>query len=189
MPEGIPDQRSPPAAPEHGCDVERVGGHGELAVLVAPGTARPVGIHLDAEPVGVGQIERLADEMVGHAGPLADFRQMAQEAPERGPVGQQDREVVQPQPAAPRDRRGARTLVQLDQRRGAPGPPRRATRPGAVERLQTEDPPIPLERARQIRHLQADRAQPSRGGEAVARWGDAIGLGARLPAVGEVSSR
>ena len=56
---------------------------------------RPVGVDLDAQAVGVRQIERLADQMIGHADANAQRRQMRREAPERGAVRQQDREVIE----------------------------------------------------------------------------------------------
>jgi hypothetical protein len=78
--------------------VERLGGHHELPLLDAPGGARPVGVHLDPQPVGVLQVERLAHPVVRRAGALADLRQVRHEAPQRGAVGEEDGEVVQPQP-------------------------------------------------------------------------------------------
>jgi len=52
---------------DHALDVERVAGHGELTIVVSPGVARPIDVDLDAQAVRVGQIERLADQVIGHA--------------------------------------------------------------------------------------------------------------------------
>ncbi len=88
---------------------------------MSPGIARPIGVHLDPETVGIAQVDGFAHEVIGHSGALADLAQMAEEPPERGALRQQDREVVQPEPASARHGARARTLVQLDDRRRAAG--------------------------------------------------------------------
>src|SRR5215210_4888565 len=53
---------------EQALDVERPGDHRETTVLVAgPLISRPVGCQLDAVAVGVAQVERLGDAVVGGA--------------------------------------------------------------------------------------------------------------------------
>src|SRR6185295_11628210 len=47
-------------------DVERFGGHRQLAVGFAPRGARTVGVNLDPETVWIGEVQRFADEMIGH---------------------------------------------------------------------------------------------------------------------------
>ena len=47
--------------------VQRQRRHLELAAVVAPLVARAVAVELDAVAVRIGQIQRLADEMVGDA--------------------------------------------------------------------------------------------------------------------------
>src|SRR5262245_38321384 len=44
-------------------DVERIGGHLELAATVTPLAARPVRVDLDAEGVGIPQVDRLTHEV------------------------------------------------------------------------------------------------------------------------------
>ncbi len=90
--------------PEQAVDVER---HGREARrdLSLPHLARPVPVDLDPVPVGVAQIERLADEVVGqpderHA--VAD--RMREPAREVDPPRDEEREVVEPGRAGNRSR-------------------------------------------------------------------------------------
>ena len=48
-------------------EVERKRGHLQHAVLLRPLAARPIVVELDAVAVRVGEVERLADQMVGGA--------------------------------------------------------------------------------------------------------------------------
>ncbi len=101
--------------------VERLGRHHELAVGVLPRRTLAVGIDLDAESVGIREIERFAHQVVRHPGPFAACRQVREQAPERRAIGQQDREVEKPE-AAPAVRRcRAGHGVQRDERRGVAG--------------------------------------------------------------------
>ena len=58
-------------------------------------------------PSGIGQVERFADQVIGHAGGGAERRQVREEAPERRAIGQEDGEVIEPERGAPRRRRDA----------------------------------------------------------------------------------
>jgi hypothetical protein len=84
--------------------VERDRRHRQLARFVTPRRTRTVGVHLDADAVGIAEVERLADEMIRHSGALADLGQMTQEAAEGRTIGQQNGEVIQTDAAAPLDR-------------------------------------------------------------------------------------
>ena len=96
--------------------VERVRRHHEFSVLLPPGALRTVGVDLDPQPVRIAEVHRLAHQVVGHPGTLADLGQVPHEAAELRPVRQQDGEMVQAQPAAARHRRNPGALAQLDQR-------------------------------------------------------------------------
>jgi hypothetical protein len=76
--------------------VHRVGGHHQLTAVALPGVAWTIRIHLDAEAIGIGQVERLAHQVIARAGPHADLPEMADEPPERLARRQQDREVEEP---------------------------------------------------------------------------------------------
>ena len=105
-----------------------------LRDLALPELARPVGVDLDAVPVGVAEVDRLADEVVGRARQAhALAHRVGDPEREAAPVRQQQREVEQP--GAPGRRLRARHLDQLEQartvrrrasrdRRPAPGPSR-----------------------------------------------------------------
>ena len=49
-------------------DVDRVGADAHLVAVADPLVARAVAVDLDAVPVGVAQVDRLADDVVGEAG-------------------------------------------------------------------------------------------------------------------------
>ena len=96
-------------------NVHRVGGHHQFAIHPPPGLARPVGVDLDAEPIGVLQVERLAHEMVARAGVDADGTEMPDEAAERRAIREEDREVIEPETRPRCDGPDAGDLIQLDQ--------------------------------------------------------------------------
>src|SRR5690606_27745900 len=56
----------------------------ELTVAIHPVFARHVAVDLDLQAVGIDQVERLAEEVVGAAEPLSLIRRMYDEAPEIG---------------------------------------------------------------------------------------------------------
>jgi len=77
-------------------EVQWVGGHAQPAVLTRPSGAWAVGVQLDAIAFRVGQVERLADEVVGGAlERIAVLEQIAQGAGEVAAGGEQDGEVVE----------------------------------------------------------------------------------------------
>ena len=61
-----------------------VGRHVELRPLQPPGAARPIGVDLDAEPVRVAEVERLAHGVVGAASVDARVAEVTDEPAERG---------------------------------------------------------------------------------------------------------
>jgi hypothetical protein len=62
-----------------------------------PFLARPVAIELDPVPLGVGEVERLADEVVGRAAQVpARIEDSAERAGEVGPGRDEERQVEQP---------------------------------------------------------------------------------------------
>ena len=62
--------------------VERDRRHRQFLAVVTPARGRTVGIHLDPQPVGIGQIDRLADLVVRHPGLHAHRPQVRDEASE-----------------------------------------------------------------------------------------------------------
>ena len=95
--------------------VQRQRGHLQLAVGVAPLLARAVAVELDAVAVGIGQVQRLADEVVGD--PVqrpAGLGQPGQRMGEVQPRRIQDRQVIEAGgPPVERGRR--RVTVQPDE--------------------------------------------------------------------------
>src|SRR3954463_6084739 len=60
-------------------DIEMVGGHVQLSLVVAPRVAWPVGVDFDAQAVGIREIDRLTHEVVGHSCMSPDLRQVRNE--------------------------------------------------------------------------------------------------------------
>src|SRR3954470_21195244 len=94
-------------------DVEMLGGHVQLPLVVLPRVARTVCIDLDAESVRIGEIYGFADKVIRHPGIRADLRQMRDEASKRCAVRQQNREMVKTEQASLRHGSRAGKLVQM----------------------------------------------------------------------------
>ena len=155
--------------------VERVRRHHEFPVLLPPGALRTVGVDLDPQPVRIAEVDRLAHQVVGHPGTLADLGQVPHEAAELRPVRQQDGEMVQAQPAAARHRRNPGALAQLDQRFPTLVRPERRLSIRADQYPEPEHVLVVRERPREVGHLQSDRPHPRGAGQAISRRGDAVG--------------
>jgi hypothetical protein len=56
--------------------IQRIGGHHQLAVEAAPHFPGPVGVDLDAEVIGILEIERLTHEVIGLSHPNAEVSQV-----------------------------------------------------------------------------------------------------------------
>ena len=122
---------------EHVVEVQRERRHLELAVACAPLVAGPVAIDLDPVAVGVGQVQGLADEVVGGAVQRPARLEPGARARTRGQAGVGTRIARWKRPVARRSRRrrGA-VAAQLDQRpavrRGRARPCRRRGRSPAA---------------------------------------------------------
>ena len=62
--------------------VERVGSHHQLTPNPAPGLSWPIGVDLDSETVGIPEVERFADQVVGGTGSDPLLLEMPGEATE-----------------------------------------------------------------------------------------------------------
>ena len=155
--------------------VEWLGGHQQLAVAGSPAAARSVGVDLDAQTVGVAEVERLADQVVPHAGALAEGVQVRQETAERTAVGQEDGEVVETEPPARRHWPGVARLTELDDRRVVAVRAEDRSSRRLVDEAQPEDVPVVRERAVEIGDLKDDATETRRGRESKAGRSDAVG--------------
>ncbi len=145
---------------EHAVGVQRIGRHGELAVGVVPLRPRAVGVDLDAESVGIAQIERLADQMIRRSGAHADAGHMSQEAAERGAVGEQNGEMIEAEPALNANGRRVRVGVEHDEGRVLSVRMQRRGGRRDVARLQPEHLRVVVERATEVAHAKANWAKP-----------------------------
>src|SRR3954467_15065467 len=93
--------------------VEVRGSHVQLPLVVLPRVARTVGVDLDTEPVGIGEIHRFADEMIGHSSVRADLSEVRDESAERRAIGQKNREVVETEQSATRYRSRRPQLAEM----------------------------------------------------------------------------
>ena len=100
-------------------DVERLGGHLEFVAAVRPGGMGPVCIDLDAKPVGVAQVQRFADGVVGRARSQSQTEHMCRKTAQRNSIRQEEGEVVQAEPATPRHRGNTGLLDKVHERRCA----------------------------------------------------------------------
>jgi hypothetical protein len=98
---------------EHRADVERKRRHPFLDAAL-PALARPVGVDLDPVVVGIAEIDRLADEVVGETCQRDSVAGgVGEPAREARTVGGQEREVEEPGVAVPRP--GSRLLDENEQ--------------------------------------------------------------------------
>ena len=151
---------------EQALDVERKRRQARVD-LALPDVARAVPVDLDPMAVGVVEVQRLADEVIGEAGerdPVA--RGVRQPAREVGPLLEQQREVIEARVAE--GRRGVRLLDEHEQlalagaERGPAGTGLEHAQPdrAAVEReraLETGDRQVHRADRRQRRDLAVDR--------------------------------
>src|SRR5665647_2402672 len=75
-------------------NIERLRCHLDLVVDGRPRGTIAVGIYLDSKPIGIGEINRLTDQMVRHAGIRADIGEMLDECAERPSVRQEYRDCL-----------------------------------------------------------------------------------------------
>ena len=101
---------------EEAAEVERERVHAEHSAGDGPLVARTVAIELDAVPLRVGQVERLADEVVGGAAQTpARGDHPAERKREVGARGDEDRQVEKPRRVL-RPRRSVRGGLELHER-------------------------------------------------------------------------
>ncbi len=174
VPAGAPVHGLPPRGADHVGGVQRLGGHRQLAAALHPGGARPVGVHLDAEPIGVGEVDGLAHEVVRHPRVRADLPQVRQEPPQRRAVGKEDGEVVQPQQPAPGHRPHAGLLAQLQQRRVVAVRAQHRAAAVALQHAEAGHLAVVAQRPLQIRHLQHHPADVGLSGQPEALGRDAV---------------
>ena len=76
------------ASGEKRVDIQWIGRHVQLAIRArTPFDPRAVRIHLDAQAIGIGQIDRFADGMIGETRHGASTEHMSQESAKSGSVG------------------------------------------------------------------------------------------------------
>ena len=68
-------------------DVERIGCHREFAPVVLPSAWWSIGVDLDAQTVRIGEVERLAHEVIRHSDANTKRCEVCREPPERRPSG------------------------------------------------------------------------------------------------------
>src|SRR5262249_15120975 len=82
-------------------EIERERGHLELAAAMAPLLPGTVAVYLDPVAVGIGEVESLADEMIGCAVQRPPVLDQARERErEVATGGEENREVIEPGRAA-----------------------------------------------------------------------------------------
>lgn len=153
--------------------VERFCRHCDLPTLVTPLRARAVGVDLDAETVGIGEVDGLTHQVVRHAGLHAGLREVPYEPCEVGAFGQEEGDVEEPEEPSPGDGPCPRPLDQFDQRSVVAGGTEDGRTTGAAEHAEAEYALVEGERPREVGHLETHASEPRRGREPVARWCDA----------------
>ena len=134
--------------------------------LPLPRLAGAIPVDLEAVPVGVPEVERLADEVVGHAGqrnPITGG--MGEPAGEVGALRQQQGDVVEAGVSGARPR--ARLFDGNDQLPIAD--PDRCRPVGSAEDLETDHAPVESQRPLEVGDGEVDRSESRRGGDLPAR--------------------
>ena len=154
-------------------DVERIGGHLQVATGPLPGFRRPVAIDLDAVALGIVEVERLAHRVIGGAGQRhLVARHMHHPARQIGARRHQECGVI--------EARGARVvglgvgaMLEMEERHVARAE-RRAVL-AAVEHGKAEHVAVKAGKPGKIAHFEADRADMQRG--AAREGGNGGGVG------------
>ena len=165
-------------------DVDRVGGHEELIVAHLPAAARAIGVDLDAESVGVVQVERFADEVIALPGANGHPSEVRHEPPQVCACGEEDGKVIEAEASHLRRRRGARHLVQFNEDRGLVAGAERGVGGRALEHAKAEDLLIVGQRPREIGDVELHASDPGGGRKPVARGGGDPALSAGGDTVG-----
>jgi hypothetical protein len=138
-------------------EVERQRRHLDLVAGPAPLLARAVAVELDSVALGVAQVERLADQVVGRPGEApARVGHAAQRAREVGPARHEQREVEEAGGAS-RTRRRVGRRQQLDQRLALEA--HRDDAVIAVELAQPDNALVEGRERRLVRHAQPHGAR------------------------------
>ena len=120
---------------------------------MSPLGSRAIRVHLDAEIVRILEIDGLAHEVIGHAGPHTELAEMTEKPAERRAIRKQYGVVVQPEQTVTRHRANARTHMQLHEWRVPLLRAQDHPIPGGLERAQSKDALVVVERAAEIGHL------------------------------------
>jgi hypothetical protein len=106
--------------------IQSLGGHDQLLPVHLPHLLRTICVHLDAEAVGVPQVDGFTHEMIGRTKLQMLASQVTHEPAERRATRKQDREVIQTKDTGPRHWPSVGVGPEFDQRRclesgGQPG--------------------------------------------------------------------
>ena len=112
------------------------------------------------KPVGVAQVQRFADGVVGHARSESQTQQVCRKTAQRNSIRQEEGEVVQAEPATPRHRGDTGLLDKVHERRCA-SYAERSPNGATVEHIHAEHALVVLDRALEIADLQVNRADVS----------------------------
>jgi hypothetical protein len=145
----------------------------QLLAVDLPRGFRAIGVHLDAEAVWIGQVNRLADGVVGAGRMDAQVRDVTREAAERRPIRQQHREVVQAEQTVSRNRSRIRALVEFHQRLSVAVRAQCGDAAFGSERPQAQDLCVVLQRSLKITDLQPHATDPRRRRQPIPGWRDA----------------
>src|SRR5687767_584676 len=154
--------------------VEGVGRHRELALLVPPRVPRSVGVHLDAEPIRIGEVDRFAHQVIGHAGLHPDSGQMLHKPAECGSIGEEDGEVIEAQAATSGHGCRAAPLAKRNQRCRVGHRAERSRPRIATLDMKAEYVLVVPERTLQVSDLKRDSSQSGRRRESIAGRRDAV---------------
>jgi acyl-CoA synthetase (AMP-forming)/AMP-acid ligase II len=134
-------------------EVERSRDHVQLPVGARPpGVTRAIGIHLDTESIGIGEVERLADRVVRAAGSAPHRAEMSEKPAECRALRHQDGKVEQAQKPAARNGPDAATFAQPNEGSSAGGESRLTHR--LLHHGETQDLLVIRQRARKVGNLQ-----------------------------------
>ncbi len=139
--------------------------------------ARGVGVDLDAEAIRIGEIERLADQVIAGAGVNPDVGEMLDEAAQRRPVREQDRKWKSPSRPRPAGRQHSAPLAELDEGTGTGAEHGDGLLPRELG--QAESVAVEIERALEVGDLERDGPDRRRRRQAKAARRFAVTAGCR----------
>src|SRR5665647_413343 len=157
-------------------NIERLRCHLDLVVDGRPRGAIAVGIYLDSKPIGIGEVNRLTDQMVRHPGVRTDVGEMLDKCTKGRSVRQKYREVIEAEQPSSGYSPRVLALIELNENAILAVRSELSTIGGPVDHSHADDCLVIRNGALEVCDLEANPAYAGLFRQPVARRPDSIAL-------------